>query len=120
MPDKIKLAEKFQAIDAPWQPKIAASFNGQDLKLAKFHGEFPWHRHLEEDEMFLVLKGEIVIRLREGDVSLSEGEAFVVPKGVEHAPMAEEEAWVVMLEPAGTVNTGDQINDRTVLAPERI
>ena len=106
----VRLSEKFAAFDEHWSPKIVAETNGQLVKLAKFQGEFVWHAHADEDELFLVHKGEIVIRLRENGqeraVRLQAGELFVVPKGVEHKPEAEHEAEVLMIEPAATAHTG--------------
>ncbi|MGL4235185.1 cupin domain-containing protein [Tabrizicola sp.] len=90
-----------------WSPKIIAGFNGHDVMLVKVQGEFVWHSHPETDDFFLVLKGRLTIQLRDGDVTLNEGELYVVPKGVEHCPMASEEAHLLLIEPAGTPNTGD-------------
>ena len=111
---KINLAEKLRAFDDHWNPRIVAEFNGQHLKLAKFLGEFVWHKHEEEDELFLVVAGEIVIELRDGSVTLGPGECYVVPRGVEHRPVAKAEAHVMMLEPISTRNTGSTGGDRTI------
>lgn len=111
--EKVNLARKFSLFDEQWSPKIVAELNGQLVKLAKIEGEFDWHHHEKEDELFLVVKGEIVIQLRDRDVRLSEGEFFVVPRGVEHRPVAASEAHILLFEPASTLNTGNVRNDRT-------
>ena len=111
---KVNLAQKFGMIDEYWSPKIAGQLNGQYVKLAKFRGEFMWHQHEKEDELFLVTKGSLTIQLRDGDVSLGEGEFFIVPAGVEHRPVAQEEAHALMLEPISTLNTGNVTNERTL------
>lgn len=117
----INLAESFARFDDYWSPKIVAELNGQHVKLAKLRGEFIWHSHEREDELFLVVKGSLTIKLRdEEDVVLHEGEFFVVPRGVEHLPVAEEEAHVLLFEPASTLNTGNIENDRTVRELERL
>ncbi len=117
----INLAESFARFDDYWSPKIVAELNGQHVKLAKLRGEFIWHSHEREDELFLVVKGSLTIKLRdEEDVVLHEGEFFVVPRGVEHLPVAEEEAHVLLFEPASTLNTGNIENDRTVREMERL
>ena len=103
----INLAEKLAAFDGHWQPRVVGQFNGHDLMVVKVKGEFVWHTHDNTDDLFLVLEGRITIRMRGGNVSLGPGELFVVPKGVEHCPFAEEEAHVLLIEPAGTPNTGD-------------
>ena len=107
-PAGINLAAKLELFDNPWSPKILGSYNNNDLMVAKFKGQFDWHSHADTDDFFLVLKGQVVIRLRDRDVHLAEGEMYVVPKGVEHAPYAEEEAHVLLIEPQGTPNTGDE------------
>src|SRR3989304_908116 len=101
---KVNLAQKFGLIKEYWSPKIAGELNGQYVKLAKFKGEFVWHQHEKEDELFLVTKGRLTIQLRNGDVDLSEGEFFIVPAGVEHRPMAQDEVYALMLEPISTLN----------------
>lgn len=103
----INLMDKLGRFSDHWSPKIIAQMNNNHLKLAKVRGEFVWHDHSETDEVFIVLKGRLEIEFRDGKVSLSEGEMFVVPKGVEHRPFAEEECYILLIEPAGTVNTGD-------------
>lgn len=117
---KVNLAEKFSRFSEQWSPKIVGELNGSHVKIAKIQGEFVWHAHEDEDEMFLVAKGRMTIKLRDGDVDLEEGEFFVVPRGVEHCPVAEEECHIVMLEPIGTLNTGNAESERTVENPEWI
>ena len=119
-PAKINLAQKFSLFRQQWSPKIVGELNGQHVKLARIQGEFMWHAHEHEDEMFLLVKGSMVLAFRDGDVELAEGEICIVPRGVEHMPVAGEECWILMLEPAGTVNTGDAGGDRTVSAPDWI
>ncbi len=118
--NKVNIDEKFGMISEHWSPKIVARVQDCDVKFAKFLGEFEWHQHPEEDEMFLVVKGRLLLKFRDKDVWLDEGELMVVPKGVEHLPVAEEEAWIMMVEPAGTLNTGNTVSARTVAEPERI
>ena len=117
---KVNLSSKLSELDEHWSPKIVGELNGQQVKVAKLKGEFVWHHHADEDELFLVLKGTLTIKLRSGDVVLSEGEFFIVPKGTEHRPIAAEEAHVLLLEPASTLNTGNVRDERTVDEPERI
>ena len=107
MKDKVNLAEKFARLHEPYKPGIIGYINDYKLQIVKVKGPFVWHKHAETDDFFLVVKGELVIHLRDRDVKLSEGELFVVPRGVEHCPDAEEEALVLLIEPKGTVNTGD-------------
>ena len=102
---KVNLASKFEAISEHWSPRVVAELNGQQVKLAKFLGEFRWHTHSAEDELFLVVRGGVRIEMRDGSVELCEGEFFVVPHGVEHRPVADAEAEVLLLEPATTVRT---------------
>ena len=109
----INLQEKFTKVSEHWQPRNIAQMNDYHFKLAKVHGEFVWHNHPETDEVFLIVKGQLEIQLRDGNVLLNEGEMFVVPKGVEHKPVAESECHILLIEPAGTVNTGDIVNERT-------
>lgn len=111
--EKIGLAAKFAKIDGHWQPRIVAELNGQHVKLAKVLGDFPWHRHEIEDELFLVASGRLLLRFRDRDVWLEPGELMVVPHGVEHAPFAEIETQIVLFEPASTVNTGTESSERT-------
>ena len=111
--DSINLADKFDLIQEYWSPKIVGELNGQYIKLAKLRGEFIWHHHEDEDELFLVVKGRLIIKLRGQDVALDEGEFFIVPRGIEHKPVAEEEVHVLLLEPKSTLNTGNVRNERT-------
>jgi mannose-6-phosphate isomerase-like protein (cupin superfamily) len=117
---KVNLKEKFGLFSERWSPKIVAELNGQHLKLAKLQGEFVWHQHAAEDELFLVLKGRLVIQLRDGELLLEEGEFAVVPAGLEHRPVAEEEVHVLLIEPISTLNTGDVMDEHTILKPEWI
>jgi mannose-6-phosphate isomerase-like protein (cupin superfamily) len=105
--DKVNLADKLALFGEHWQPKIVARMNDNDVRLVKVKGEFVWHKHDDTDDLFLVLAGHLTIRLRDRDVELDAGELFVVPRGVEHCPRADEEAAVLLIEPAGTLNTGD-------------
>ena len=116
---KINIAEKFSQIPDCYKPRIAAELNGQMVKLVKFDSPFVWHHHDHEDEMFLVVKGRFKMEFKETDGSerhewIEEGEFIVVPRGVEHRPVAEKECWVVLFEPASTLNTGNVVNERTV------
>jgi len=117
---KVNLEEKLKQITEYWQPRIVGELNGQHVKLAKLKGEFVWHVHEEQDELFLVLKGRLLIRLREGDITLLPGEFFIVPRGVEHKPIAEEEVHLLLFEPVGTVNTGNIRNEKTIDKPDWI
>ena len=103
----------FALVAEPWQPHRLTSVNDYDVKVARLRGEFVWHAHPDTDELFLVLEGRLTIQLREGDVELGPHDVFVVPRGVEHCPKADEDALVVLFEPTGTVNTGDNPGDRT-------
>lgn len=116
MIDVINLTEKFNLFSDQWHPKIAGELNDSYVKLAKVQGEFVWHHHESEDELFLVVKGMLVIKLRERDMMVHEGEFVIIPKGVEHMPVAEEEAWIVLLEPKTTSNTGNVRDEHTVEA----
>jgi len=104
----INLAEKLAAFSEHWQPRTVGIFNGNDVMVAKVKGEFVWHKHDDTDDFFLVLKGRLTIQMRSGDVTLGPGEMFVVPKGVEHCPRADEEVHMLLIEPSGTPNTGDK------------
>lgn len=104
--NKVNLAEKFNLFSEYWSPRIVGELNGQYVKLAKFKGEFVWHSHANEDELFLVIKGSLRIEFKEGAVTLNEGEFYIVPQGVEHKPVADEEAHVMLLEPKSTEQTG--------------
>jgi mannose-6-phosphate isomerase-like protein (cupin superfamily) len=120
MLEKVNLSEKFGLFGEHWSPKIAGEVNDSYVKLVKFSGDFVWHKHDDEDEMFLVVKGEIVIKLRDGDVRLGEGEFVIIPRGVEHKPVADAEAHVLLFEPKTVLNTGDVVNERTRPVLERI
>jgi mannose-6-phosphate isomerase-like protein (cupin superfamily) len=117
---KVNLREKLALFDERWAPRIVGELNGQHVKLAKLEGEFVWHHHEIEDELFLVLKGKLEIQLRDGEVTLEEGEFYIVPRGVEHRPVAHGEVHVMLLEPASTRNTGNTTGERTVTELERI
>lgn len=118
--ERIDLREKLSRFDEHWSPRIVAELNGQHVKLVKLAGEFVWHSHADEDELFLVLKGKLTIELRDGAVALGPGQMVVVPRGVEHRPVADGEVHLLLFEPAGTLNTGDVRNDRTVEEPKRL
>jgi len=114
MIDVVNLTQKFSLVTEHWEPKIIAQLNDYHLKIAKIEGEFVWHRHPETDEMFLVIDGELTIHLRDGLLQLEPGELCVIPKGVEHRPMAEKECQILMVEPAGTLNTGNAGGEMTI------
>jgi mannose-6-phosphate isomerase-like protein (cupin superfamily) len=118
--EKVNLAEKFLLFSKHWDPKIVGSLNGQYVKLVKFKGEFVWHHHDAEDELFLVVKGTFMMEFRDRVVPLREGEFIIVPRGVDHRPVAEDEVQVLLFEPASTVNTGSSPGKRTVENPEWI
>ena len=118
--EKVNLAEKLTLFNDLWSPKVVGELNESHVKLVKLKGEFVWHHHDNEDEMFLVVKGRLVIKLRDRDIELDEGEFVIIPRGVEHLPVAEEEAEVLLLEPKTTINTGNVNNERTVSELERI
>ena len=120
MTDKVSLAEKFAAFNEHWSPRIVAELNGQQVKLAKFRGEFVWHHHADEDELFLVHRGRFRMEFRDREVTLEAGDFIVVPRGVEHRPVADEEVEVILFEPAGTLNTGNVRSERTVATPARV
>lgn len=103
----VNLEQKLQMFSDQWAPKIVARFNGHDVMVVKLQGEFVWHSHADTDDFFLVLKGNLTIQLRDGDVHLGPGDLYIVPKGVEHRPVAAEEVHLLLIEPAGTPNTGD-------------
>jgi mannose-6-phosphate isomerase-like protein (cupin superfamily) len=118
--DKVRLADKFARISDHWHPRIVGELNGQHVKLVKFKGEFVWHRHEHEDELFLVVAGRFRMDLRDGEVWLEPGEFLIVPRGVEHRPVAEEEVSVLLFEPATTVNTGSAGGELTRTTLERL
>ena len=113
--DKVNLAQKFSMFNDFWSPKIVGELNDSHVKLVKLHGEFVWHHHETEDELFLVVKGSLLIKLRDQDIFLEEGEFVIIPRGVEHLPIAMDEVHVLLLEPKTTLNTGNVGNERTVL-----
>ena len=114
MIDKTNLDAKFDLITEYWTPKIIAESNEQLVKLAKLKGEFIWHDHEEEDELFFIVKGKLLLRFEDRDVHLKENELFVVPAGIKHLPIAEEECWVMLIEPKSTTHTGSVKSERTV------
>jgi mannose-6-phosphate isomerase-like protein (cupin superfamily) len=118
--DKVNIAEKFSHITEYWKPYVAAELNGQMVKLDKIKGEFVFHHHDHEDELFLVVKGRFRMEFRDRHVWIEEGEFIVVPRGVEHRPVADEECWFLLFEPASTLNTGNVVNERTVRELERV
>ncbi len=120
MCDKVNLAAKFSLFQDHWRPKIAGELNDSYVKLVKLKGEFVWHRHADEDELFLVVQGRLTIRLRDRDLNLEAGDFAIVPRGVEHLPVAEDEAHVLLIEPKTTLNTGNLKNERTVEVLQRI
>ena len=118
--DKVNLAEKFTLFQDYWSPRVAGELNDAYVKLVKVKGEFVWHHHDDEDELFLVVKGRLLMKLRDRDLWLDEGEFVIVPRGVEHMPVAEEEAHLLLLEPKTTLNTGNVRDERTVPTLDRI
>jgi mannose-6-phosphate isomerase-like protein (cupin superfamily) len=118
--EKVNLAQKLSLFDEHWSPKIVAELNDAHVKVVKLDGEFVWHHHDDEDELFLVVSGRLRMQLRDGDVVLEPGELIVVPKGVEHRPVAEGETHVVLVEPKTTLNTGNVRNERTVEQLDRL
>jgi mannose-6-phosphate isomerase-like protein (cupin superfamily) len=118
--EPVNLAQKFSQFSDYWSPKIIVEVNDFHVKLVKLKGEFVWHQHEHEDELFLVVKGTLLIKLRDRDIWLREGELAVIPKGVEHLPIADDEVHVILLEPKTTLNTGDVQSERTVTQPQQI
>jgi len=118
--EKVRLVSKFASFSEHWSPKIVGELNGQHVKVVKFAGEFVWHHHDHEDEMFLVHRGRFRMELRDRAIELEAGDFLIVPRGVEHRPVADEEVEVVLFEPAGTLNTGNVQSERTVAEPARI
>ncbi len=114
--EKVNLEQKFSLFNDYWHPRIVGDLNDSFVKLAKLKGEFIWHLHEKEDELFMVIKGKLAIRFRDHEVELNEGEFLIIPHGIEHLPVAEEEVHVLLLEPKSTVNTGNIENERTVSA----
>ena len=117
---KVNLAEKFSRCSEHWSPKIIGEVNDSYVKAVKFKGEFLWHHHENEDELFLVVRGKLTMRLRDGTVTVNPGEFIIIPRGMEHLPVAEEETHVILLEPKSTLNTGNVRNERTVAELERL
>jgi mannose-6-phosphate isomerase-like protein (cupin superfamily) len=120
MVEKVSLADKLALFDEHWSPKVVADLNDAHVKVVKLDGEFVWHHHDDEDELFLVVSGRLRMQLRDGDVVVGPGELIVVPKGIEHCPLAEGETHVVLIEPKTTLNTGNVRNERTVERLERL
>jgi mannose-6-phosphate isomerase-like protein (cupin superfamily) len=120
MPTEANLSSKFAQIHEYWKPHIAGELNGQLIKLVKFQSEFVWHHHDNEDEMFFVVKGQFRMEFQDKSVRIGEGEFIVVPRGVEHKPVADQECWVMLFEPASTLNTGNVVNERTVRELKRV
>jgi mannose-6-phosphate isomerase-like protein (cupin superfamily) len=118
--EKVSLTEKLGSFGDYWSPKIVGEVNDSFVKLVKLKGEFVWHHHEAEDELFLVVKGSLLMRLRDGDIRVEEGEFIIIPRGVEHLPIADEEVHVLLLEPKSTLNTGNVVSERTVAVPQRI
>lgn len=116
----ININQKFSQFSDHWSPKIIGQLNGQDVKLAKLEGEFVWHDHANEDEMFMVMKGKLIIEFRDKTVELNEGEMIVVPRGVEHRPIAEKEVWIMLFEPSEIKHTGDVEHEITVKEFDKI
>ena len=116
--NRVNLAEKLGTFSEHWQPRTIGQFNGHDLMVVKAQGEFVWHKHDDTDDLFIVLRGELTIQLRDRDVVVGPGELYVVPRGVEHCPRADEEVELLLIEPLGTVNTGDAAGSE-LTAPER-
>ena len=113
LPRKLNIPDAFERITEHWSPHIAARINGQDVRLAKIEGPFEWHQHDGIDEAFFVVKGGFTMRFRDGEIEMGEGDILVVPAGVEHMPVAEKECWIMMIEDAGALNTGETISERT-------
>ena len=118
--DKVNLSEKLNLFNDYWSPKIVGALNGQQVKLAKLKGEFVWHHHETEDELFLVIQGRLIIRFRDKDVVLEEGEFIIVPHGVEHQPVAENEVHILLFEPQSTLNTGNVQDSKTAKNLDKI
>jgi mannose-6-phosphate isomerase-like protein (cupin superfamily) len=116
MTEKVDLSAKLALFEEHWQPKIVATINDYDVRIVKLQGEFVWHKHDDTDDFFLVLSGHLTIQLRDRDIELDPGELFVVPRGVEHCPCADEETAVLLIEPKGTINTGDAGGELTTEA----
>jgi mannose-6-phosphate isomerase-like protein (cupin superfamily) len=111
--EKVNLSQKFELFNEHWSPKIVGELNGQHVKLVKLQGEFVWHKHELEDELFFVVKGSLLMEFRDKTITIGENEFLIVPRGVEHRPVANEEVWIMLFEPASTLNTGDAESDLT-------
>src|SRR5262245_1070448 len=118
--EKVNIAQKLDIFHDYWSPKIVGALNDSYVKLVKLKGEFVWHHHDNEDELFLVVKGRLIIKLRDRDIELDEGDFVIIPRGIEHLPIAKEEFHVRLLEPKSTLNTGNVVNERTVAELERL
>ena len=118
--NKINLLEKFDKVNEYWKPCIIGELNEQHVKIVKLKGAFIWHQHENEDELFMVIKGILKMELRKETIVLNEGEIFIVPKGIEHKPVADEEVWVMLFEPSTTINTGGERDERTRLTLDKI
>lgn len=118
--EKVNIGNKFSQFNEFWTPKIVGELNGQLVKLAKLKGEFIWHSHENEDELFFVVNGTLIMEFRDKSITINENEFLIVPKGVEHKPVAEDEVWVMLFEPASTVNTGNKNNELTNVNLERL
>jgi mannose-6-phosphate isomerase-like protein (cupin superfamily) len=118
--EKVRLARKFEAIDDHWNPRIVGELNGQHVKLVKILGSFDWHHHEREDELFLVHRGNFQMEFRDRTIDLAPGDMLIVPRGVEHRPVATEETEILLFEPAGTLNTGNVVSERTVRHPQHL
>ncbi|OLV16837.1 cupin domain-containing protein [Deinococcus marmoris] len=121
LPQTVNLQEKFSLFTDQWSPKVVGELNGQQVKIARIAGEFEWHAHEQEDELFMVVRGQLRLKFRDGEAVVNEGELIVVPRGVEHLPIAEtDETWIMMFEPASTLNTGNAVSERTVVQLEYV
>lgn len=118
--EKVNIKEKFGLFNEHWSPKVIGELNGQAVKIAKVKGEFVWHDHADEDELFLIIKGQLKLEFRDKTVVLNEGEMLIIPRGIEHKPIAEEECWLMLFEPIATKHTGDVKHELTVEKYERI
>ena len=118
--ESINLLEKFDLINEYWSPRLLGELNNQAVKIAKLKGEFIWHHHENEDKMFFVIKGELIVKLKDQDIIFKENDFFIIPKGTEHKPIAKDEVWVMMFEPISTINTGNIKSDITIDKIERI
>ena len=116
----IDIQQKLDSFDDHWSPRVIAALNGQHVKVVKLLGEFDWHFHKDEDELFMVVEGELTIHFRDRTIELTRGQMCVIPRGIEHKPAASKESQVLLFEPAGTINTGNLVNQRTVSSPDSI